>query len=151
MYCLAIHCSIVAIMNKSQQDGLVGPPAERSTEGKEKKTKRRSRRYEVGLDQIAKIRQKLIKNSWNWLINQWSYYVLKQFEYEVHTMTGNGSYDYLLKLAWKNLWNHIKWTYFWLVLDICKQSVCDTITAMFFSGLDSLTYVTTMAGISNFV
>ena len=24
-------------MNKSQQDGLVGPPAERSTEGKEKK------------------------------------------------------------------------------------------------------------------
>ena len=59
MYCLAIHCSIVAIMNKSQQDGLVGPPAERSTEGKEKKNERRSRRYKVGLDQIAKTRQKL--------------------------------------------------------------------------------------------
>ena len=40
MYCLAIHCSIVAIMNKSQQDGLVGPPAERSTEGKEKKKRK---------------------------------------------------------------------------------------------------------------
>ena len=49
-------------MNKSQQDGLVGPPAERSTEGKEKKTERRSRRYKVGLDQIVKTRQKLIKN-----------------------------------------------------------------------------------------
>ena len=69
MYCLAIHCSIVAIMNKSQQDGLVGPPAERSTEGKEKKNERRSRRYKVGLDQIVKTSQKLIKKSRNWLIN----------------------------------------------------------------------------------
>ena len=60
MYCLAIHCSIVAIMNKSQQDGLVGPPAERSTEGKDrKKNERRSRRYKVGLDQILKTRLKI--------------------------------------------------------------------------------------------
>ena len=37
------------------------------------------------------------------LVKLTDYYVLKQFEYEVHAMTGNGSYDYLLKLAWKNL------------------------------------------------
>ena len=36
-------------------------------------------------------------------------------------MTGNGSYDNLLKLAWKNSWNHITWIYFWLVLDIWKH------------------------------
>ena len=47
-------------MNKSQQDGLVGPPAERSTEGKDrKKNERRSRRYKVGLDQILKTRLKI--------------------------------------------------------------------------------------------
>ena len=38
MYCLAIHCSIVAIMNKSQQDGwLAHQQKDLSTEGKEKK------------------------------------------------------------------------------------------------------------------
>ena len=31
-------------------------------------------------------------------------------------MTGNGIYMNLLKLALKNSWNHIKWTYFWQVL-----------------------------------
>ena len=60
MYCLAIHCSIVAIMNKSQQDGwLAHQQKDLSTEGKEKKNERRSRRYKAGLDQIAKTRQKL--------------------------------------------------------------------------------------------
>ena len=31
-------------------------------------------------------------------------------------MTGNGNQVNFLKLAWKNLWNHIKWIYFWRVL-----------------------------------
>ena len=37
---------------------------------------------------------------------------LTSFEYEVHTMTGNGSYVNLKKLAWQNSWNHIKWITF---------------------------------------
>ena len=43
---------------------------------------------------------------------------LTNFEYEAHPMTGNGSHVNPLKLARKNSWNHIKWTYFWQVLAI---------------------------------
>ena len=31
-------------------------------------------------------------------------------------MTGNGNYVHLQNVAWKHLWNHYKWTYFWQVL-----------------------------------
>ena len=41
---------------------------------------------------------------------------LTNFEYEGHTMTGNGNYVNLLKVSWKNLWNHFGWTYFRRVL-----------------------------------
>jgi hypothetical protein len=43
---------------------------------------------------------------------------LTHFEYEVRSMTRNGNYMNLLKLAWKNLWQ----PYFWLVLAICNHS-----------------------------
>ena len=37
---------------------------------------------------------------------------LTSFEYEAHSLTGNGSYLNMLEFARKNLWNHSKWTYF---------------------------------------
>ena len=43
---------------------------------------------------------------------------LTNIEYETLTNTGNGNYGNLLKLPWKNSWNHIKLTYFWPVLAI---------------------------------
>ena len=43
---------------------------------------------------------------------------LTSSEYDVHGMTGNGSYLIIQKLAWKNLWNHFKLTYFWRVLAV---------------------------------
>ena len=39
---------------------------------------------------------------------------LTSFQYEVHTLVGNGNIVNLLNFAWKNSWNHIKLTYyFW--------------------------------------
>ena len=39
------------------------------------------------------------------------------FEYEAHTMTGNGKCVNLQKLVWKISWNHFWWTSFRRVLD----------------------------------
>ena len=43
---------------------------------------------------------------------------LTNFESDVHAMTGNGNQVNLLKIAWQNSWNHIKWSYYWQVLAI---------------------------------
>ena len=58
--------------------------------------------------------------AWNSLMN---------LKYEDHAcaITQKGNQVNLLKLDWKNLWNHIKWTYFWLVSGIwnhCVQAWC---------------------------
>ena len=38
-------------------------------------------------------------------------YACKSFEYEVYAMAENGNQVNLIKLAWKNLWNHTKEIY----------------------------------------
>ena len=43
---------------------------------------------------------------------------LTNFEYEAHTLTGNGSHVNLMKFAWNNLLNHINLSYFCRVLAI---------------------------------
>ena len=37
---------------------------------------------------------------------------LTNFEYQMRTMTGNGSYVDMLEFAWEILWNHMKWSFF---------------------------------------
>ena len=48
---------------------------------------------------------------------------LTNFYYEAHAITGNGNLVNLMKLAWINSWNHIKWSYFWRVWAICVNPV----------------------------
>ena len=48
----------------------------------------------------------------------YTYDYLTNFEYEAHPMTGKGYRVNLLHFGWKNLWNHIKGTYFGRVLAI---------------------------------
>ena len=56
------------------------------------------------------------------IINSYACNSLTDFEYEAHALIGNGNYVNLLRLAWKKLWNHIKWTYFRWVLAILNHS-----------------------------
>ena len=66
------------------------------------------------------------KNLWNWQIILMPAKVSfdKFWIFSVaHVMTGNGNYVNRLK-AWKNSWNHIKWTYFRHVLAIGNH--CET-------------------------
>ena len=48
---------------------------------------------------------------------------LTGFEYVEDAMTVNGSYVNLLKLAWKNSWNHIKWITFSVSFS-CMKPLC---------------------------
>ena len=67
---------------------------------------------------------RLKKNSWNCLIILLSCSSLTNFEYEVNEITGNGNDLNLLKLFWKNAWNHFRWTYslrIWAITYVCSS------------------------------
>ena len=71
---------------------------------------------------IAKTRQNLhSKNSWNWVTILVSATIWLVFNGKC-IKTGNGNDVNQLKIAWKNSWNHIKWTYFWRILAIWNHS-----------------------------
>jgi hypothetical protein len=71
------------------------------------------------LGQITKTRQKmrfikLVKlTGYTYACNS-----LTNFVSEVYAMTRNGNQLNLLKFVWQNLWNHVKWYYYWQVLAI---------------------------------
>ena len=74
------------------------------------------------LGQITKTRQKIhSKNSWNWVVilvsaTIWQVLNVKCIE------IGNGNDVNQLKIALKNTWNHIMWTYFWHILPTWNHS-----------------------------
>ena len=68
------------------------------------------------------------KNSWNWWIINCGFNDLTNFECKEHAMTGNGSYVNMLKLTWKNSWNHIKLIFlagFSLLESLCYIAAAD--------------------------
>ena len=78
--------------------------------------------YSSHSGQIAKTRQKLhSKNSWNWVVILVSATIWQVLNVKC-IKTGNGNDVNQLKIALKNSWNHIKWTYFWRILPIWNHS-----------------------------
>ena len=74
--------------------------------------------------QMAKTRQKLhSKNSWNWVVILLVSITIWQVLNVKFINTWNGNDVSQLKIALKNSWNHIMWTYFWFVLPIWNHSV----------------------------
>ena len=83
------------------------------------------RLYKAQWDQIAKIRQKLDQQKLVKLIDvSNACNSLTKFCIWSEWNDRKRNYVNLLKLAWKNLWNHFRWTYFWLILstwDHCAE------------------------------
>ena len=74
--------------------------------------------------QIAKTRQKLhSKNSWNCVVILVSATIWQVLNVKC-IKTGNANDVNQLKIALKNSWNHIKWTYFWRILPIWYHVLC---------------------------
>ena len=74
-------------------------------------------------DKLQKTRQKLhSKNLWNWVVILVSATIWQALNGKC-TRTRNGNDVNQLKIALKNSWNHIKWTYFRRILPIWNHNV----------------------------
>ena len=88
-----------------------------------KKAKTDAQRFQIPKNPPKIFYEKICEIDWSHNMHTTIWQVLN--EYVAHAITGNGNDANLLKLAWKNLWKHIKSTSFWAGNFWHLEPLCD--------------------------